>query len=656
MPWNSTPSGPPYPKWLLLPRLGLALGLLGASIWLHGRYGGEWNTSSSILLALMVVALVTGLALAFFPPGTRYPSLFSYLQVLSDTVFITGVVVFTGGLQSPFPVFYNLVIIHAAMFLPPPGALLTAAGSALAYGGTMDLLYYGLWPQAFLPPNPTTASFPSEAGLSLVIRLVANVASFFLIALLGSYLAQRLSQAESRLAEENQALDRMASLYREVVQNLESGLVVTDPAGRVEYINALAEQILGMNSALVQGKELSLVLPDLLPLENGGPYVVHNGSHQTLQITSSTVMDAHNHPAGTLYLIQDLSGMQTLEKGLKEVEELERLTVLDTEKDPLPESFAGLVGRSPAMEKVYHLIDKMAESPSTVLIMGESGTGKELVARAIHEKGPRRGKPFVAVNCAALPEGLMESELFGHVRGAFTGATTDRLGFFREAHGGTILLDEIGDLPLSLQAKLLRVLQDHVVIPVGSSRGVPVDVRVLAATNKNLKEEVAQGRFREDLYYRIHVVTIILPPLRERKEDLPLLLRFLLQRFSASSGKPLTRISSPALRLLLTYPYPGNVRELENIIRHAAVMAEGQVIEVRDLPPYLLSEESKARDAQGDLSLGGISLDAELERYEKRLLKAALEKAGGVQKKAAEILGINYRSLRHRLHKYQMGS
>jgi two-component system response regulator PilR (NtrC family) len=261
----------------------------------------------------------------------------------------------------------------------------------------------------------------------------------------------------------------------------------------------------------------------------------------------------------------------------------------------------------------------------------------------------------------------MESELFGHVKGAFTGAVSDRTGLFRQADGGTLFLDEVGELPPTLQVKLLRVLQDHEVVPVGGNKGSRVDVRVLAATNKDLEKEVAAGRFREDLFYRLNVIRIALPPLREREGDLPLLLRQFINRFAEANGKTIDKISPLAMRALLDYPYPGNIRELENVIQLAVTMAEGETIQLADLPARLqqqgsppsrsdvpFAERAQNHSADPDFFGKGVSLDAELEAYEQNILRAALEKSGGVQKKAAESLGINYRSLRHRLQKYNL--
>jgi two-component system response regulator PilR (NtrC family) len=315
------------------------------------------------------------------------------------------------------------------------------------------------------------------------------------------------------------------------------------------------------------------------------------------------------------------------------------------------------------------MIERVAVSDATILIGGESGTGKEVAARAIHARSPRRDKPFVAINCGAIPEHLIESELFGHVRGAFTGAVTDRAGCFRGADGGTIFLDEIGDLPLHLQVKLLRVLQERVFRPVGSETSVAVNVRILAASNRDLNSEVAAGAFREDLFYRLNVITIELPPLRDRREDIPLLIRHFLRQFSDLHDRKVSRLSVGAGRVLLQHRFPGNVRELENIIEHAVALCDGDGATEEHLPPYLfnsngaraesasepvMSQSTRAWTAPSPPTAVSSSVDLErdLADYEKAILLRALEQAGGVKKRAAELLGINYRSLRHRLQKY----
>ena len=322
-----------------------------------------------------------------------------------------------------------------------------------------------------------------------------------------------------------------------------------------------------------------------------------------------------------------------------------------------------MIGKSGGIEKIYHLIQKVAASSTNILISGESGTGKELVARAIHLNGPRHGKPFIAVNCGAIPENLIESELFGHVRGAFTGAVSDHTGLFKQADQGTIFLDEVGELPLHLQVKLLRVLQEKSFTPVGGSKPIKVDVRVISATNRELRKELEEGRFREDLFYRLNVVQMVMPPLRTRKEDISALAHYFLRKFAASHDKKVEEISSGALMQLMNHTYPGNVRELENIIEHAVAVTNKNILAEEDLPQHIkslpLGEEvdlfEKTAPGGADLFFSkGLSLDVELETHEKCILLGALKRANGVQKRAAEILGINYRSLRHRLEKYDL--
>ncbi|GIW46335.1 MAG: acetoacetate metabolism regulatory protein AtoC [Deltaproteobacteria bacterium] len=310
--------------------------------------------------------------------------------------------------------------------------------------------------------------------------------------------------------------------------------------------------------------------------------------------------------------------------------------------------FGNIIGRSPSIIKVFDLIKRVADLNVNVLITGESGTGKELVARAIHYSGIRRGGPFVPVNCGAIPESLIESELFGYKRGAFTGALRDKKGLFEEADGGTIFLDEIADLPLHLQVRLLRVIEEKSIRPLGSTETIPIDIRVIAATNKNLEEEIEKGRFREDLYYRLNVIKIELPPLRERKEDIaPLAIHFI-SKYSREMGKDIRGISPKALETLESYHYPGNVRELENIIARSVALETSNVIRQETLPQLVGSKD--LIDLGADLS-SGTNLDAVLENVERRFIEKALKSTGGNKTEAAKLLGITLRSLRYRLAK-----
>ena len=320
-------------------------------------------------------------------------------------------------------------------------------------------------------------------------------------------------------------------------------------------------------------------------------------------------------------------------------------------KEQLREKFKVdfIVSASRRMEEALNLIGRVSQSPATVIILGESGTGKELIARAIHYSSARADKPFVKVNCAALPESLLESELFGHEKGAFTGAVARRIGRFEQADQGSIFLDEIGDLFPALQMKLLRVLQEKEFERLGSNQTIKSDVRVIAATNRNLEEAIKKGTFREDLYYRLNVVTISLPPLRERKEDIPLLVEHFLKKYNRENNKKVNSLSKEARDLLLRYEYPGNVRELENIIERAVVLCRGDTLTTQDLPLNL--RDSKTETAL-ERAREGRSLPDTLEEIERQLIAKALERSGGVQTKAAEELGISERVLRYKMKKY----
>ena len=310
-----------------------------------------------------------------------------------------------------------------------------------------------------------------------------------------------------------------------------------------------------------------------------------------------------------------------------------------------------VLGKSLAMRQVLDLAKRVASAKTTVLITGESGTGKERVARFIHDQSDRSAGPFLVVNCGALPEALMESELFGHEKGSFTGASNKSLGLFREADGGTVLLDEVCELPLSLQVKLLRVLQERSVKPVGAAQEVAVDVRVLAATNRDVESDVAAGKFRQDLYYRLNVIRLNLPALRDRPEDIPLLADRFIQRFAAEMGKEVVGFTPDGLRALTSYRFPGNVRELENVAERAVALSGSRVIGLGDLPESISGHAGAPAHTLLDLPNEGLTLDEVLNEAERRLLLAALERTGGVRKRAAELLGLTFRSLRYRLHK-----
>jgi len=346
--------------------------------------------------------------------------------------------------------------------------------------------------------------------------------------------------------------------------------------------------------------------------------------------------------------------METVVKALKLRTIEHEKEILDSElKEHL--HFGIIVGNSPAMQHIYKLIRQVSQTKTNVLITGESGTGKELIARAIHQESDRRDKPFVVINCGGIPETLMESELFGHKKGAFTGATQDKRGLFQDAHTGTIFLDEIGELSLPIQVKLLRAVQQKVIRPVGGNEDATVDIRIISATNKSLEKEVIEGNFREDLFYRLNVIEIKVPPLRERKADLRTLAQHFLEKYSKEMGKEISKFSSYALDMLNKYDFPGNIRELENLLERSVALSTTNIV----LPDSLALSVHKRRWIEGikdrrfdlDEVAKGVSLDAIIEEIERAYLKKALDCSNGNKNKAAELLGISFRSLRYRLDK-----
>jgi PAS domain S-box-containing protein len=349
----------------------------------------------------------------------------------------------------------------------------------------------------------------------------------------------------------------------------------------------------------------------------------HDGSKRILSFNATTVVDKDGIVSGAVAFMRDDTQLEFLEKQVSRKTE-----------------YAGIVGKDSSMQRMFSLIDALANVQTTVLINGESGTGKEMVAAALHHQGVRRKRPFIKVNCSALSEHLLESELFGHVRGAFTGAIADKTGRFQKADGGTILLDEIGDISLAMQMRLLRVLQEHEFEKVGDATPIRVDVRVIAATNQDLAEKVRMGTFRQDLYYRLNVIRLVIPPLRDRKDDIPLLVEHFLHKFSRKFDKPLCTVSQEAMELLMRYSWPGNVRELEHVIEYATVFTSSTIITEKNLPQDLIvsllhnrTDEVHPPEIHNNMSI-----------------EAALDKAGGNKAKAARLLGLSrstlYRMLR----------
>ena len=356
------------------------------------------------------------------------------------------------------------------------------------------------------------------------------------------------------------------------------------------------------------------------------------------------------------YLAKPITFAQ-LEFALKRAEEREKLYRENVKlKKQVEEkySFSSIVARSPQMERIFNVIEKVKDYKTTVLVTGESGTGKELVSRALHFNSIRKHAPFVAVNCGGIPENLLESELFGHVRGAFTDAVRSKKGLFEEAQGGTLFLDEIGELPPSLQVKLLRVLQEHEIRPVGDTRTIKVDVRIVAATARDLGELVRKGRFREDLYYRINVLTIVIPPLRERREDIRLLIDHFIKKYNeVIKPKKVKGVSPEAMQVLMNYKWPGNVRELENVIERALVLTEHDTIQLEDLPLNLHSIEMPCnQESEAEFVPETLSVKKNAKKMESRLISIALAKTKGNKTQAAQLLEISVPALLYKMKEY----
>jgi two-component system response regulator PilR (NtrC family) len=635
--------------WLLVVRLGLVSLFLAVAAVVYQPHASETFDGRLGLIALGYG--VTAISSLFLRRVRRIRA-FAGVQLAVDLALVTLVILVTGGLESPLAVLYNVVILNAALLRLGPGITVTAAAASAVYGGLM-----------------TALAVQAPADLPVAEHVVSHttiVLSFLAIAGLARYLVLQLRAAEALLAERQAEIGRIEIVQRLVANTLDNGLVVTDGAGRVLSANPTAAEILGVQPAPGTPFEASLPGASALPL--GGaptelPLATPEDGPRVVRAKVATVTDTFQRPIGRIYVLQDVTTVRDMEAKLREQETIDAYTATVRPQEDTPTGgFEGLIGESEPMRQVYALVAKVAPSDSTVLITGESGTGKELVARAIHQRSPRHRREFVAVNCGAIPETLIESELFGHVRGAFTGAVADRPGLFRQAHGGTIFLDEIGELPLAMQVRLLRVLQDRQLVPVGGTTPISVDVRVVAATNRDLERSVSEGGFREDLYYRLNVIRIETPALRLRPEDIPLLLTHLLRTCSERHGKLVERVSPRTMRTLVTHAYPGNVRELENVVDHAVTLCEGDTLTEHDLPAHLHAPvEPPAPEpaappqtpaVRTPMLAAGLNLDDQLATYEKDMLLAALDQARGVRTHAAGILGIKYRSLRHRLSKY----
>ncbi len=441
--------------------------------------------------------------------------------------------------------------------------------------------------------------------------------------------------------------------WKTVVDSIQDGVMIVDPDGMIVSVNRAFEAITGYPRQEILGKScttLNCSSCEIAREENGCHWCVmfrkgnlsrqrcslirRDGRTVTILKNASVIKDSEGNVTGAVETMTDITDLVSKET---QIESFRRELRAE-------DRFHGMIGVSAAMRRVFDLIANAAQSDAPVIIYGESGTGKELVARAIHEAGSRSQKPFVKVNCAALNESLLESELFGHVKGAFTGAIREREGRFEAAHGGNIFLDEIGDLPLATQVKLLRVLEEKVVERVGDNRPIRVDVRVISATNRNLAQLIEAGFFREDFFYRINVIPVWMPPLRERREDIPLLAESLFRRVQMKSGKPVQTIGRATLDILMTYHWPGNVRELRSCFEYAVVACSGPSIEPEHLPAQM--QQARPLLAEPAAAL------ASLNELKKQRLVEALRESGGNQSEAARRLGISRTSVWNQMKRF----
>ena len=442
-------------------------------------------------------------------------------------------------------------------------------------------------------------------------------------------------------------------------------LIVDDEASLLEFLSLMFQgegyEVTTANSANQAREKLKLdtfdlMLCDITMPDGSGIDLLRELKSRDNERTSVIMMTAYTSTETAIEAMK-LGAYDYVSKPF-DVEELKILVQKALEKTELVDenaylrreleeryTFSNIIGRSHKMQEIFSLIERVAKTPSTVLIQGESGTGKELIARALHFNSSRSDGRFLSINCGALPENLLESELFGHERGAFTGAIKEKRGLFQEAGAGTLFLDEIGEMSMTMQVKLLRALQEKTVRKVGGTKEEPVQARIIAATNRDLQESITDGSFREDLFYRINVIPIILPPLRQRREDIALLVDHFLDKYSREMGLGERKISVDAMRVLERYDWPGNVRELENAIERVLALSASETIEVGDLPPNL-SREQPQSDAIA-LPADGIDLEAYLDKVRNQLMADALERTGGVQTQAAELLGMSFRSFRY---------
>lgn len=639
----------------------LSIALLSASVF---SFYVDTTSLSHVKLIFTGIAFIfalhalSGLWLIRSKPGQK----FSQFQLISDVLIVSALVYATGGPISPFLYLYLPLGVAAAVLLPRRRALAMNIVAATCCTLINWSLVFG-W---LAPLDGQPIRIPL---IGLLVQTLGICSAMVLTAIGTSSFKKRLSTSSALVSQSRADLSALHERQQVLMDCIPEGVMTATSELTVLGLNDSARRLLGLDEASCVGRGVVEVLKDRGAEIAADTFDDHDhleisisspsfSQPRTLRLYRRELRELSSLSRGFVFVFQDVTKLRSAEDQLALQEHMARLIAESQDEGRSPNSdFGHFVGSSQIMQKVFRLIEKVAHSDATVLIHGESGTGKELAAKAIHELSEHKHAPFVPVNCGAIPETLIESELFGHKKGAFTGAENDHVGLFRRAEGGTIFLDEIGELPLHMQAKLLRALQEKTVRPVGADRDVPINVRIVAATNKNLKHEVAEGRFREDLFYRLNVIGINLPPLRDRIEDIPLLVHNLLKQ-SRPNKQPV--VPPATMQYLMNYRYPGNVRELENILERALVLG-GEVILPESLPDSVRTSDHSIDGKQPFTEIlinenieFPVRLDDILSTVERRYLETALLRTKGAKKKAAVLLGINFRSFRYRLQKFEL--
>lgn len=648
--------------WLILMRVFMLCGILLSSLSMLLKSADSFSQIIFIFSPIAGLLLFSALSATWlkYKAANNY---FIYLQIIADSLIVSGTVYVTGAAFSPFLFLYLPVVMAASILLSQSAALIISTLNILSYLG-LTLAIKMSW---IMPADPASEIYISAQSLSL--QVTGLLSAMILISVATSYLTRKLHESTALVEKSNSDLKNQNKLFNQaLIEGIPEGIIVTEGLDQISSTNQVAATLLKSTTNDLIGKSLHQVLKKVDPKLGHNCFFSGNLSTQKeLDIVDEVgensqkyvfygrpICNSNQQQVGCVYVFQNVTKLKSIEGQLQVQERMARLLAEQNQTPSNAPDKHNLVGNTAVMGKVFNLVERVAKTDTTVLITGESGTGKELIAKAIHNSSQRAKANFIAVNCSAIPENLIESELFGHKKGSFTSAHADHIGLFRQAEGGTIFLDEIGELPLALQSKLLRVIQEKSVRPVGADHDIPINVRILSATNRNLKDEICKGNFREDLFYRLNVISITLPPLRERKEDIPELIHSILKDLVAQGEKPI--VSPEAMELLVKYNYPGNVRELENILERALVLG-GNVILPEHLPDNLKTSEYKKFETtilvNEELTFP-VNLENILNNLERKYLEAALIQTSGAKKRAADLLGINFRSFRYRLQKFDL--